>query len=92
LQAERILVPFKLTRVYSIIFSAWKKTLSLTAVMLKEDNIPFVQMDGSLSHSARHQVLSSFQNDAQTSVLLMTLGTGAVGSVYLIQTTIGSNV
>ncbi|KAH0563182.1 hypothetical protein GP486_002249 [Trichoglossum hirsutum] len=62
-----------------IIFSFWKKTLRIISALLSQHSLPFVQLDGSLSHSARREVLSAFQQDTQTSILLMTVGTGAVG-------------
>jgi SWI/SNF-related matrix-associated actin-dependent regulator of chromatin subfamily A3 len=65
----------------SIIFSAWKKTLYIISTLLSKQSLPFVQLDGSLSLSDRREVLSRFEQDTQTNVLLMTLGTGAVGYV-----------
>lgn len=38
-------------------------------------------IEGSLSLSKRLQELQRYQNQKETNVLLMTLGTGAVGSV-----------
>lgn len=50
-------------------------------MLLSNQNIRFVQLDGSVPLSDRRERLSAFQKDSQTSVLLMTLGTGAVGYV-----------
>lgn len=50
-------------------------------MLLSKQNVPSVQVDGSLSLPARREVLSTFQQDTQIPVLLMTLGTGAVGYV-----------
>ncbi|OCL09416.1 P-loop containing nucleoside triphosphate hydrolase protein, partial [Glonium stellatum] len=63
----------------SIIFSFWKKTLQIISMLLSSQNIRFVQLDGSVPLSDRRERLSAFQKDKQISVLLMTLGTGAVG-------------
>lgn len=65
----------------SIIFSSWKKTLQLIATLLSASEIPFVQIDGSLSLPERRKLLANFQESRDIPVLLMTLGTGAVGYV-----------
>lgn len=62
-----------------IIFSFWKKTLHIISMFLSNQNIRFVQLDGSVPLNDRRERLSAFQKDKQTSILLMTLGTGAVG-------------
>lgn len=51
-------------------------------MLLSNQNIRFVQLDGSVPLNDRRERLSAFQKDKQTSILLMTLGTGAVGYVY----------
>ncbi|KAH8690546.1 SNF2 family N-terminal domain-containing protein [Talaromyces proteolyticus] len=63
----------------AIVFSAWKGTLRIIAGLLAARFIPVLQIDGSLSIKERQKVLTRFQQDAQRNVLLMTLGTGAVG-------------
>jgi SNF2 family DNA or RNA helicase len=63
----------------SIVFSVWKRTLNVFASILMDHGIQFVQLDGSLKLSDRHKVLEQFKQDKTTPVLLMTLGTGAVG-------------
>lgn len=75
----------------SIVFSCWKKTLGELSSILATADMPFVLMDGTLTLSARREVLSTFQNSPST-ILLMTLGTGAVGlnltvasRIYLIE-------
>lgn len=47
--------------------------------MLAAKNIPFITIDGSLSLPRRSKVLLDFQKNPETTILLMTLGTGAVG-------------
>ena len=63
----------------SVVFSAWKKSLDLVARLLAAKNIPFITIDGSLSLPRRSKVLLDFQKNPETTILLMTLGTGAVG-------------
>lgn len=63
----------------SIVFSAWKKSLDLVARLLAAKNIPFIAIDGSLSLPRRSKMLLDFQENPETTILLMTLGTGAVG-------------
>lgn len=65
----------------SIIFSSWKKTLYIIAALLTAHRIPFVQIDGSLPLPERRRILNNFEENGQILVLLMTLGTGAVGYV-----------
>lgn len=65
--------------VSSIVFSTWKKSLELVARLLAVKNIPFVSVDGSVSLKDRRKVLLDFQENSTTAVLLMTLGTGAMG-------------
>ncbi|KAH6664215.1 SNF2 family N-terminal domain-containing protein [Halenospora varia] len=70
----------KETRHKSIAFSSWKKTLVLISQLLTSRNIPFYCIDGSLSLSERSKILKNFRKeDSGTNILLMTLGTGAVG-------------
>ena len=49
--------------------------------MLTIRNIPFVQIDGSISTQERIKTLAKFQNEQDMPLLLMTLGTGSVGQV-----------
>ena len=79
---QRLLVESRLNNYISIIFSFWKKTLHIISMLLSNQNIRFVQLDGSVPLNDRRERLSAFQKDQQTSILLMTLGTGAVGYVY----------
>lgn len=47
--------------------------------MFDDKHIPYLRVDGTLPHSQRKRVLTQFQIADQGMVLLMTLGTGAVG-------------
>jgi SWI/SNF-related matrix-associated actin-dependent regulator of chromatin subfamily A3 len=63
----------------SIVFSCWRKTLEMVAEMLRLQNIPFEMINGSLSLNERLRVLKNFRSSTGANILLMTLGTGAVG-------------
>ncbi|TDZ38462.1 DNA repair protein RAD5B [Colletotrichum spinosum] len=63
----------------SIAFSSWKKTLDLAGQLLTSHGIKFCCIHGSLSLSKRLKVLQEFRGPMGPSVLLMTMGTGAVG-------------
>jgi SWI/SNF-related matrix-associated actin-dependent regulator of chromatin subfamily A3 len=47
--------------------------------MLRLENIPFEMISGKLSLNDRLRVLKNFRSPAGANILLMTLGTGAVG-------------
>ena len=47
--------------------------------MLRLENIPFEMISGMLSLNDRLRVLKNFRSPAGANILLMTLGTGAVG-------------
>ncbi|KAL7933254.1 SNF2 family N-terminal domain-containing protein [Trichoderma chlorosporum] len=63
----------------SIIFSSWKKTLSLVSQLLRNHGIRHSMIDGSLNLVERRKVLEDFDTPTGANILLMTLGTGAVG-------------
>lgn len=63
----------------SIVFSFWKRSLDLVEQLFLEQNIVFVRVDGGLSQSQREKALAEFQDSSSIRVLLITLGTGAVG-------------
>ncbi|KAI1091078.1 SNF2 family N-terminal domain-containing protein [Rostrohypoxylon terebratum] len=63
----------------SIVFSCWKKTLNLVQELLNISNIRCVMVDGSLPLAQRLRVLKEFRSPIGANILLMTLGTGAVG-------------
>lgn len=63
----------------SIVFSYWKKTLDLVGKMLLARNIRSYFIHGSVAHSERRRVLADFRSQNGHGILLMTLGTGAVG-------------
>ena len=63
----------------SLIFSSWKTSLDLLARILKRRSIPARFIHGQIPIAERRRILSYFQARSKGNVLLMTLGTGAVG-------------
>ncbi|KAH7163351.1 SNF2 family N-terminal domain-containing protein, partial [Dactylonectria estremocensis] len=90
-QEHRVTYPSKLLRLLEdvkmhmnqekcIIFSAWKRTLNLVEGLFTQNGITYCRVDGSISSVRRRKkILLDFQERANMRVLLMTLGTGAVG-------------
>jgi superfamily II helicase len=68
-------------RCHSIVFSSWKKTLDLAAGLLKSYDMRYDVIHGGLTLTKRLKVLTDFKSPTGPNILLMTLGTGAVGSV-----------
>lgn len=68
----------------SIVFSSWTKTLRLVSQLLQKKNLPHYYIHGDLNFAKRKQVLDQFQHAKGANILLMTLGTGAVGYVSVI--------
>ncbi|KAI0971966.1 hypothetical protein F4678DRAFT_478970 [Xylaria arbuscula] len=62
-----------------IVFSFWRRSLDLVEKILIEHAILFGRVDGTINPSKRKQVLAEFQENPSTRVLLMTIGTGAIG-------------
>ncbi|KAK3619536.1 hypothetical protein LTR56_023971 [Elasticomyces elasticus] len=65
----------------SIVFSAWRRTLDIASNLCTERNLAYARIDGTTPQIGRLQALDRFKSDATVSVLLMTLGTGAMGWV-----------
>ncbi|KAI1376892.1 SNF2 family N-terminal domain-containing protein [Hypoxylon crocopeplum] len=63
----------------SIVFSSWKKTLDLIGELLKSKGLPYYCIHGSLPLEGRRRVLHEYEAEGGANILLMTLGTGAVG-------------
>ena len=63
----------------SVVFSCWKRSLDVVERMLQSRHIPCLRIDGSLAFGHRKRLLEEFKTAGQGMVLLMTLGTGAVG-------------
>ena len=62
-----------------IVFSAWKTTLDIMASIFDVALVPYFRIHGSIPASRRSKVLDNFEQSTTTRVLLITLGTGAVG-------------
>ncbi|KAK7431621.1 hypothetical protein QQZ08_001839 [Neonectria magnoliae] len=63
-----------------IIFSVWKRTLNLVEDLFTANGIQYCRVDGSVSTTMkRKKILLDFQERKDMRVLLITLGTGAVG-------------
>jgi len=65
-------------RLPSIVFSFFKKTLDRMAQLLSLHGLKFERVDGSVPIAKRRRVLDEFE-EGNISILLVTLGTGAVG-------------
>lgn len=63
----------------SIVFSFWKTTLDLVGQLLAARGLGFYMIHGSLPLSERRRILDGFRSEGNAHILLMTLGTGAVG-------------
>ncbi|EUC42633.1 hypothetical protein COCMIDRAFT_103006 [Bipolaris oryzae ATCC 44560] len=62
-----------------IIFSAWKTTLDIMAGIFDVASVPYYRIHGSIPGSRRSKILDDFEQSTTIRVLLITLGTGAVG-------------
>ncbi|KAI5925447.1 SNF2 family N-terminal domain-containing protein [Camillea tinctor] len=63
----------------NIVFSYWTSTLDLLSKLLEQARIPYCQIDGRVGYVERSTRLKTFKEDPQVLVLLMSIGTGAVG-------------
>ncbi|KAH7308435.1 SNF2 family N-terminal domain-containing protein [Stachybotrys elegans] len=63
----------------SIVFSCWKKTLDIVSRLLRSKGLRHHLIDGSLLNAERIKILDEFRTSTSLNILLMTLGTGAVG-------------
>ncbi|KAI1354797.1 hypothetical protein F5Y01DRAFT_272743 [Xylaria sp. FL0043] len=63
----------------SIVFSFWRRSLDLIEKLLNEQGIHFGRVDGTVPPSKRQEMLANFRDNPSVRVLLMTIGTGAVG-------------
>lgn len=63
----------------SIVFSFWKTTLDLVGQLLEARGLGFYMIHGSLPLNERRRILDGFRSAGNAHILLMTLGTGAVG-------------
>ena len=64
---------------HSLVFTSWRSTLDILAHMLTDRGIPWLRIDGQVSFSDRSEILSKFSRDSNIPILLISIGTGAVG-------------
>jgi hypothetical protein len=61
------------------------RSLDVVGSLLTDKHIPYLRVDGTIPSAKRREVLEKFQKQEDIPVLLMTLGTGAVGyDAYLL--------
>lgn len=72
-----------LTFISSIIFTAWRDTITVISSLFTATNISHRIVEGSMSIPDRKKSLENFQSDPSCRVLLMTFGTGSTGLVAL---------
>ncbi|KAI1740462.1 SNF2 family N-terminal domain-containing protein [Xylaria scruposa] len=63
----------------SIVFSYWTSTLDLLSQLLGQAQVAYRLVDGRTSYTERSKALKAFKEDPEVLVLLMSIGTGAVG-------------
>ncbi|KAI0549689.1 SNF2 family N-terminal domain-containing protein [Xylaria curta] len=63
----------------SIVFSYWTSTLDLISQLLGQAKVAYRQVDGRTSYAERSKALKTFREDPGVVVLLMSIGTGAMG-------------
>lgn len=64
---------------FSVVFSCWTKMLDLIGLSLASENMRFTRFDGRLSLKQREVSLSLFREDPDVNILLISIGSGAVG-------------
>jgi SWI/SNF-related matrix-associated actin-dependent regulator of chromatin subfamily A3 len=63
----------------SLIFSSWKTTLNHLAAILEHNGLAYVRIDGDNELEERRVAIERFKLDPDIRVMILTLGTGAVG-------------
>ncbi|KAL7950330.1 SNF2 family N-terminal domain-containing protein [Trichoderma barbatum] len=76
-------LPFK-----SVVFSGWTSHLDLIGLALKEANINFTRLDGSMTRQARTVAMDNFRDDRSIHVILVSITAGGLG----LNLTAGNNV
>ncbi|KAF2829839.1 DNA repair protein rad5 [Ophiobolus disseminans] len=62
-----------------IVFSFWKTTLDIVAQMFDTHTMAYCRIHGQISATKRSKILTDFEKLGSARILLITLGTGAVG-------------
>jgi SWI/SNF-related matrix-associated actin-dependent regulator of chromatin subfamily A3 len=68
-------------RMRSLVFSYWKGTLDIVESVLNGRGMSYTRIDGDSSVEQRIKAVERFQTDLTIKIMLLTLGTGSVGSV-----------
>jgi SNF2 family DNA or RNA helicase len=68
-----------LTRINSLVFSYWTKTLDIIQRGLDARGISCIRFDGTMSTEKRATAVSRFNGDPRIKVLLMSISCGGVG-------------
>ncbi|KAK4080422.1 hypothetical protein Trihar35433_1527 [Trichoderma harzianum] len=76
-------LPFK-----SVVFSGWTSHLDLIELALKEADIKFTRLDGSMTRQARTAAMDNFREDRSIHVILVSITAGGLG----LNLTAGNNV
>lgn len=66
-------------QILSIVFSFWRKTLDLVGDLFELSGVQYCRIDGSISLSKKKELLREFRDRIDLKIILMTLGTGAMG-------------
>ena len=70
----------------SLVFSVWTSTLDAVESALMNHHISYSRIDGSRSLEQRRVAIDCFQTDPDLRIMLLSFGTGSVGSVVSIKT------
>jgi len=65
----------------SIVFSTWRLTLNVIETGLNQAGIQSARFDGKVPLKERQSAVKRFRTDPNTRIMLLTLSSGAVGSV-----------
>ena len=69
------------TNIISLVFATWRNTIDALARAFDERGIRYIQIDGRVNTAERESRLAQFQKDSTITALVMSIQTGAVGSV-----------
>ncbi|CAJ0858724.1 15922_t:CDS:10 [Entrophospora sp. SA101] len=80
------LLAVKINNTKSVVFSQWTKLLDLIEVALKENDLTFTRLDGTMNRLERAQNIECFKASDKVNVILVSLKAGGVGIHRLGQT------
>lgn len=66
-------------RIKSVVFSGWTSNLDLIQIALNNARMKFTRLDGSMTRSARAQVLRDFAEDPDIHCILVSISAGGLG-------------